>query len=131
MYDRARLQPIERDLPELLEADCKLLGLRALTEFKAPHQLFREIAPDAVAEDRDFREDVDAGLEGRLLLAVLADAAVAGADPEHAAAFHEDVLPGKAGEEIDAGCFYLAGQPADELVERNDVVAVVPERRRG
>src|SRR5205823_5419760 len=96
--DRAGLQPVARNFPQLLEADGKLLRLCAFTKLKAPHQLLREISPNAVTEDRDLREDVDAGLESRLLLAVLADAAIAGAHADHARAIHQDVLPGKARE---------------------------------
>ena len=87
---------IRRDLPQLLEADRELLRLCAFAELQPPHQLLREVAAHAVAEDRDLREDVDAGLEGRLLLAVLADAAIAGADADHARAVHQDVLAGEA-----------------------------------
>ena len=123
-------QPIGRDLPQLLEADRELLRLRAASELQSPQQLLGEVAAHAVAEDRDLGADVDAGLERRLLLAVLADAAIAGAHADHARAVHQHVLPGKAREEIDAFGFDLRGQPLHELVQRNDVVAVVLQRRR-
>src|SRR6185295_16079003 len=94
------------------------------------HQLLGEVAAHAVAEDGDLRQDVDAGLEGRLLLAVLPDATVASAHPDDARAVHQDVLPREAREEVDPSRLYQTRQPANELVERDDVVAVVPQRRR-
>src|SRR5436190_21415770 len=99
-------------------------------ELQAAVQLLRQVATHAVAEDADLREDVDARLEGRLRLSMLVDAAIAGAHAEDSCALHQDVLPREAGEEIDVRRLDLARQPADELVERDDVVAVVAKRRR-
>ena len=64
------------------------------------------------------------------VLAVLADAAVAGAHADDARAVHQHVLAGETGEEVDALGLDLLRQPAHEPVERDDVVAVVPQRRR-
>src|SRR5947199_234193 len=83
---------------------------------RPPPQLLRQVPAHAVAEDRDLGEDVDARLERRLLLAMLADAAVTGAYAEHASAVHQNVLPGKAGEEVDPCGFHLAREPPHELV---------------
>src|SRR5688572_18309505 len=49
--DGARLDPIARDLPQLLQADGKLLRRTALAQLQAAEQLLGEIAADAVAED--------------------------------------------------------------------------------
>ncbi len=130
VHDRARFESSARHLPQLFHTDGKLLGLPAAPQGKAPQQLLGEVAAHAVAEDRHLGQDVDARLERRLPRAVAVDAAVAGADADHAVAVGENLLPGKPREEIDAAPVHLLGQPADEPVERHDVVAVIAQRRR-
>ncbi len=70
------------------------------------------------------------GLEGGLLLAVLPDAAVARSHPDDAIAVIENLGRRKAGEDVNALGFDQPAKPFDEPVERNDVVAVILERRR-
>ena len=53
-------------------------GARPSSSAEPAHERLREIAAHAVGQDRHLRADVDARLEGGLLLAVLADAAIAG-----------------------------------------------------
>ena len=65
-----------------------------------------------------------------LVLAVLADAAIAGAHADDTRAVDQHLLAGKAGEEVDAFRLDLLGQPPHEAVQRDDEVAVVAERRR-
>src|SRR5262249_51951121 len=103
--DGARFQAAGSNLPPLFEADRELLRMMRVAERQAPHQLFRQVAAHTVAENRHLREDIDAWLEGGLPLPMLVDAAVAGTHPEHPLAIHEDVLPGEARKEIDAGRF--------------------------
>ena len=55
---------------------------------------------------------------------------VAGTDAEHALAIHQRIGAGKTGEQIDALGLDEAGEPFDELVQRDDVVAVIAKRRR-
>ena len=55
---------------------------------------------------------------------------VAGPHANDLRAVGQHRLAREAGEEIDAGGLDLLGQPLGELVERDDVVAVVAERRR-
>ena len=56
--------------------------------------------------------------------------AIAGADAGHARALEQHLLAGEPHEQIDPGGLDLPGQPLDELAERDDVVAVIAERRR-
>ena len=77
-------EPVGRHLPQLLDAERVELRLTALVEREPPHERLRQVAAHAVGRDRHLRADVDARLEGRLLLAVLADAAVAGAHADDA-----------------------------------------------
>ena len=70
------------------------------------------------------------GLEVRQLLPVPAAALVAGAHADHAAAGDEQLDRGRLREDRGAALLGALGQPAAELRERGDVVAVVPHRRR-
>jgi hypothetical protein len=122
---RPRLDPSARDFPELLQAERELLRLATVRERQPAQQLLRQIAPDTVAQDRDPGHDVDTRLEVRLVLAMFSDAAVAGADTDHARALDQDVLRREAREKVDAFSLDLSRQPARERVERDDVVAVI------
>ena len=63
-------------------ANCA--GSRGVAELQVAIELLGQVAAHAVGEDRDLGVDVGAGLERALRLAVLADAAVAGAHADHA-----------------------------------------------
>ena len=119
-----------RDLPQLLDADRVQLRRAPFVQRQPPHELLGEVAAHAVGEDRDLGANVDARLERRLRLAVLVDAAVAGAHADDAVALVQHLARGEAGEEVDALGLDQPAQPLHEAVERDDVVAVVLERRR-
>ena len=128
--DGAGREAIGRHLPQLLEADRELLGLSSPAELKTPQQLLGQVAAHAVAEDRDLGVDVDAGSNPALCSPCRPMPRSPVATPITRGAVDEDVLPGEAGEEIDAVPFGLLRQPAYELVQRDDVVAVIAQRRR-
>ena len=77
MDDGASLQAIGRHLPELLQTDGELFRLTPPAKLKTPQQLLRQVATDAVAEDRDPGVDVDTRFEPGLVLPASADAAIA------------------------------------------------------
>ena len=105
-------------------------GSRPSASGSRAQQLLGQIAADAVAEDRDLRVDVHARLEGAPPLAVAADAAIAGAHADHAVAVEQHLDAGKPGEQVDACGFDARRQPLAEAAERDDDVAVIPQRRR-
>src|SRR5262249_52791054 len=74
--------------------------------------------------------DIRAGLEVAELLPVLPAPAVAGADAAHAAVAGDQGAPARLGQDRRARLLGLLGEPAAELRERRDVVAVVEHRRR-
>src|SRR6266567_556148 len=117
-------------LPEFLDPDRIRLGAPAIIQSELPDERLRQIAADAIGEDRDLRVDVDAGLEGGLPLAVLVDSAVARPDTDHRAAIEEDLGRRESREDVDAPGLDEPGEPLDERVERDDVVAVILEERR-
>ena len=63
-------------------------------------------------------------------LAVLADAHVAGGDADDAAVLLQQFGGGEAGVDLDAQRLRLLAQPAADIAERDDVVAVVVHLRR-
>jgi len=128
--DGAGLQPILWNIPQLLDANGKLRRLGVGADLQLTIELLGEVAAHAVGEDRDLRHDVGAGLEGTFRLAVLADAAIAGADTDDASFLDQHVLPREAPEHVDAFGFHLIGEPLRKHAQRDDVVAVVLERRR-
>jgi hypothetical protein len=114
------------DAPDLL--DARLEDLRIPTrELEAVDELLGEGAADALAEDRDLRDDVHAGLERGLRLAVLVDTHVAGADPDDPPALHEELVAREARVHLYARRLGALAQPAGHLVERHDVVALLLE----
>src|SRR5437762_2854635 len=123
--------PSRGHFPQFLDSNRIHLRAPPVIEAELPHERLGEVAADAVGEDRDLGADVDAGFKGRLLLAVSVNAAIAGADTDDARRGVEQYFRRwKTGEDIDALSFHETGEPLDELVERDDVVAVILEKRR-
>src|SRR5678815_5150703 len=82
--DRARLETILRDVPQLLDADRKLRRRAADADLQFVIQLLGQMSAHAVPEDGDLRVNIGAGLGRALRLAVLADAAIAATDADDA-----------------------------------------------
>ena len=80
-------------------------------ELEPVHELLREVAAHAVAEDRDLRQDLDAGLELAFCSPCLPDAAIAGADADRRASRRAALPSGEPGKQIDAFLLDLLGQP--------------------
>ncbi len=123
----ARFDAALGNLPQLLEADGVLLGLPVLRQIEPPHDVLRQVAAHAVTEDRDLGQDLHARLELALLRSVLCDAAIACPDADHTCAIEQHLASGKPAEHIDAFRLDLRRQPPHQLVQRDDVVAVILE----
>ena len=130
VHDGARGLALRRNLPELLDAESVGLRRRRVEPVPANERL-GEVAPDPVGEDGDGGPDVDAGFEGALRPALLVEAAVAGPHPDHPVALVQHLRPREPREHVDALRLGLLREPADEAVEGDDVVPVVPQGRRG
>ena len=114
---RAGRHAVRRNFPQFLDPNREERRMPARAELEGMRQLLREVAAHAVGEDRHLRVDVDAGLEGRLRLAVLPAAAIPGSHAEDPVALHQHVRAGKTREEIDPFRFHEAGEPLDEFVQ--------------
>ena len=118
-----------RDLPHLLDAELPHLRVVA-AQAEVIERDAGEVALRALGEHRHLRDDVGAGLEVGELLAVAAAPLVPGAHADDAAVRDEQVLGGRLGEDHRAALLGAFGEPAPELRERDDDVAVVAHRRR-
>src|SRR5438876_3648629 len=129
MDDRASPHAVGWHFPQFLDPDRVERRLLAGSELQPSHQLLRQIAADAVGEDGHLRANVDAGFERRLARAMFVDAAVAGPDTPNRIALHQDVRTGEPREDIDPFGVGEAPGPPDESIQRDDVVAMIGERR--
>ena len=106
-------------------------GSRPCVEAEALQQRLGEVAARAFGEQRVFRAQLHAAGEAVLVLAVLADAHVAGGDAGHrAVVIVQHLGGGKARIDFDAQRFRLGGEPAADIAEGDDVVAVIVHQRR-
>ena len=117
------------DTPDLLDAERPDLRVLAC-EAERLDRGARQVALRSFREHGNARKDIRAGLEVRQLLAVSAAALVAGADAAHPAVLDEQLRRGGLGQDHRPGLLRLRGQPATELRQRGDAVAVVLHRRR-
>ena len=101
-----------------------------VAQAEAPDQLLRQRAAAAFGEQRVARAQLHAALEIVGGFAVLADAHVAGGDADDAPVLLQQFGGGEAGIDLDAQRLGLLPQPAADIAERNDVVAVVVHLRR-
>src|SRR3712207_1519176 len=118
-----------RSLPDLLDAERPHLRVVA-RQAEALLRRAGQVAPAALGEHGRARHDVGAGLEVALLPALLVAPLVTGADPDDPVVLDQQLVAGGLGEDVGARLLRLVGQPAVELGDRDDVVAVVAERRR-
>src|SRR5262245_8217058 len=128
--DRPGCDAPGRNLPQLLQSDGKLLRLTMSAKLQTTEEFLRQVAAHAIAEDGDLRLNVNSGFEGALVFTVTTDTTVARPHADYTSAVHQHVLTGEARENVDARRFDLLRQPLHERIERDDEVAVIPERWR-
>ena len=126
------------EFPQLLEADAVFLRAGLLRQTELLDQLLGQRPAHALGEDGVLGVQLHARLEARLLLAVAADTHDAGGDALDRAVFVVEHFRGReAGEDFDAHALGLLGQPAADVPQRDNIVAVVvdlvrhgPDRQR-
>src|SRR5204863_4114151 len=84
-----------------------------------------EMTPGTLGQDRGLRREVGARLEVTEGLTVLAAPLVARAHAAHDAVLDQQLRGRGLGEDVRAALLGLRGQPARQLGDRDDVVAVV------
>ena len=106
-------------------------GSRPSPRPKRCEQGLAEIAARAFGEQRVFRAQLHAAGEAVLVMPVLGHTHVAGGDAsDRAVVIEQHFGGGEAGIDFDAQGFRLGRQPAADVAERDDVVAVIAHQRR-
>ncbi len=131
MHDQALLEVGRIDLPQFLDADAELLRIDAVAQVELGHQLLGERAAHALADQRVLGVQLHAGCVAVLVGAVLGDAHIAGGDALHRAILIvEDLRGGEARIDLDTQRLGLLAEPAADLAQADDVVAVVVHQAR-
>src|SRR6185437_3759064 len=131
MRDEAGPMLRRLDLPQLLDADAEGLGIAPLAQLEALEEGLGQRAATAFGEQRLLADQLDAGREMIGRLAVLADPHAAGGDAAHPPRLVVEHLGGgEAGVDLDAERLGLAGEPATDIAEADDIVAVIVHLRR-
>ena len=100
------------NLPALLQANAVMLRIGVFAEIKALRDLLAKIAANALGENRIFSKQFVAGLVTGLLLAVLANAHVAGGNTGNATLLVvQHFRSRKSGKYVDAKGFGLLAKP--------------------
>ena len=120
------------DLPQLLDPDAIGLGIDALPQIEAMDQGLGQRAAATLGEQGQPAMELDAGCEIARGLAVLADAHIAGRDTLHPSGLViEHLGGGKARIDLHPQPLGLLRQPAAEIAQADDVIALVVHLGRG
>src|SRR5262245_750523 len=122
---------IRRDLPELLEPDAVFLRFAILFKTKPFEQRLGEAAARAFGEQRVFCLQLHPARERSFPLALLADAHVAGGNTNDRAFLRVEHLGRrKAWKDLDTERLRLGGEPAADIAERHDKIAMIAHEWR-
>ena len=129
MSDKAGINAAGLHIPQFLDADAVDLRIQAV-ELQLADEIFCERAAGAFGEHSDFGAKLVAGREVIFRFAVLIHAFVFGEDARDSVFFVEKFAACELREKIHAFLFHQATEPFHEFVERDDVVAMILQRRR-
>ena len=93
-------------------------------------QLLGARAPRALGQYGDFGVKIVPGLKVGLGVSLLVDPFVIGTDPGHPISIKKQLAPGETGKNRNPSLFHLGRQPFDKLVDGDDIVAMIAQRRR-
>src|SRR5690606_6357747 len=115
------------DVPDFLDADAVVLGVGFRVQVIALGQLFADMTAAAFGEQCVLGTQFHAGgVHAVLRIAFTVHAQVAGDDPAHHAVFVDQCfLGGEARVDLNAQVLGLLSQPAAQIAQGNDVVALV------
>ena len=119
------------DLPQLLDADAVFLRIDAVAKVESLHQRLRQRPAAAFREQRVPRVQLHSLLVFGLVRAVLRNPHVARRDAAHVTAVAvQHFGRGKARVDFDAERLRLLREPATDVAEAHDVIAMVAHQRR-
>ncbi len=105
-------------------------GSRSLRQPEALDQHLGQVAARALGKQRVLAAQLHAAGETGLVMAVLADAHVAGGDAGDRVVLEQHLRSGEARIDFNAERFGLARQITANLAERDDEIAVIAHQRR-
>lgn len=130
--DVALLELLGLHLPDLLDAEAVRLRVRLAAQVELLDDLLAQAAVAALSEHGHAGVELHASLERVLWLSTPADTQVVGGDAQDAPVRLVQHLAGaEAGVDLDADLLGALAQPLCELVQAQDVVALVVHLRRG
>jgi hypothetical protein len=107
------------------------LGVAPATQIEFFFELFAELPPAALGKEGVLGKQLRARLIGIGGLAIAAHPHVAGSDALNGAALViEHFRPAKAGKDLDPHLFGTLAQPATDIAQAHDIVAVIAEAVR-
>src|SRR5205814_2713567 len=119
-----------RNLPKLLDTLTIRLRVAVASERETVDQLLSERTARAFSQNDNFGLQIVSGLEVRFRVVLLVDALIVGANSANAITIEQQFGACKASEDRDSSLFYFASQPFHKAIQRNDVIAVISQRRR-
>src|SRR5215469_3666447 len=131
MHDETALVLARRELPQLLQADAEFLRIATRRQIELGEQSLRQRAARAFGKERVLAEQRHTRRVGILVMAVAANTEIAGDDAlDLALVAIRDFRGRKARIDLDTERFGLRRQPATDIAETNDVIAVIVHQRR-
>ena len=131
MHDEALLEFGRIDLPQLLQADAEFLRVDTVAQVELRHQHLGERAARTFGDQRVLGVQFHARRVGVLVLAGLGHAHVAGGDALHRpVVVVEHLGGGESRIDLDAQRLGLLAEPAADVAQADDVVAVVVHQPR-
>ena len=129
--DEPRMMPRRVDLPQLFQSDSIFLEIDAIAQVEFVHQALRQRSANAFGEQRVLRVQLHPfGVFG-LVRSVLCNSHVAGCNAlDRAIVVVQDLGRREARINLDAERLGLSTQPATDIAQADDVVAVVVQQRR-
>ena len=130
MEDESGLVALRRDLPEFLQSEAVCLVFAFPVKPEPPDGLLAETASATFRKERKGAPEFDTGLPRRAARTVRCKPHVACCNPRHPVPVREQFGRREAGEDRSAHALGRTRQPAAQVAETDDVVAVVPHGRR-
>src|SRR6266705_1841735 len=126
----SRTDPASRDFPEFLDSLTVRLRVAVASERETVDQLLSERTARAFSENDNLGLQIVTGLEVRFRVVLLVDALIVRADAGNTIAIEQQLGAGEAGEDRYSSLLDFAPQPFHKAIQRNDIIAVISQRRR-
>src|SRR5215472_2781396 len=130
--DGAGGEAIVGHFPQFFDPNRIDLGIAVNVKVQTPDHLLGQGAANTLSKNGHFCQDINAGFKIGFGLAVLVYAFVSGPDADYPVVLSpvKHLSPRELGKNIDPGRLAFFAQPSNKLVQRDNIVAVIVQRRR-